>query len=482
MSAAAPDLALPHNLEAEQALLGAILVNAEALDVVDGICDADDFAEPLHRTVFAEAKAMRGRGSGTVSYPLLVAALGSSLAGAELAPGVTAQAYLARLVAEATTVVNAPDYAREIADQAARRSLVATAYRILDQLGTGTASTAETGAVAAEAIEALDRVLQARSRTATPRVSLRVAAADALGGVEQAMRRGTGLAGASWGIPALDKATLGLCPGELVVVAGRPGMGKTALATAIALKTAKAGNGVYDVSLEMTAAPIALRALCAEASAFGDPIPYKDAAKGFPDAAPEMREAMLARLAEAELAIAGRPIEIEQEAGLTLSQIAARARHAAKTLERRGAALKVVIVDHLGLVRASDRYSGSRVNEVSEISAGLKVLAKSLDVCVVALCQLNRQVEARDDKRPKLSDLRDSGSIEQDADVVIGLYREAYYLGQRADLDAEALNRLAAAEKRLEAHVLKQRMGDVTTVHLYCDIATNVVDQLRGPE
>jgi replicative DNA helicase len=472
-AALAPDaFVMPVNIDVEQALLGAILQNAEALDRVDGLVAEADFYDDVHRLIFAEAKALRNRGNGASGYRLLLGALGSH---ADMRLGeIDLREYLARLLGNATTVVNAPDYAREVADTAARRRMAAAAFRVLDQIAGGTASTVDTNELAAEAIDALDQIVQSRARTSTPRLSMGEASDEALASVQTARNSGSKLAGATWGIPAIDRDTLGLVPGELVIVAGRPGMGKTAFATAVASKTANAGNGVYLVSLEMTAAPIALRALCAVATDSGRPIAYLAAGKGLVD------DEQFERLLRAEAHLAKLPIEIEQEAGLTLSQIAARARHVRKQLERAGHRLDVVIIDHLGLIRSSDRYSGSKVNEVGEITAGLKVLAKNLGVCIVALCQLNRAVEGREDKRPQLSDLRDSGTIEQDADVVIGLFREAYYLGKKSDPSDEEIMRLAAVRTRLEARILKQRMGSETTLHLYCDVATNVVDELRG--
>ena len=189
----------------------------------------------------------------------------------------------------------------------------------------------------------------------------------------------------------------------------------------------------------------------------------------FPDADAE-------RVVLAAREFASLSIEIDEQPALTVSQIAARARKHAQWLERQGRTLDLVVVDHMHLVRASDRYSGNRVNEITEISAGLKALAKELNVPVVALAQLSRAVEARDDKRPMLSDLRDSGAIEQDADLILFVYREAYYLERAsADLGKEELRiaRLAEVTNRLEAIIAKQRNGPVCTVPLFFNAASN---------
>jgi replicative DNA helicase len=151
-------------------------------------------------------------------------------------------------------------------------------------------------------------------------------------------------------------------------------------------------------------------------------------------------------------------------------------------LERKGLTLSTVIVDHIGHVRASDRYRGNRVAEVTEISAGLKALAKELDVGVLALCQLNRQLENRDDKRPQLSDLRDSGALEQDADAVLFVFREAYYLERLTcedpDENGKRVARLYEVQNRLEVILAKQRNGPIGTVELFCDVAANAARDL----
>ncbi|WP_156635495.1 DnaB-like helicase C-terminal domain-containing protein [Methylobacterium sp. Leaf123] len=145
------------------------------------------------------------------------------------------------------------------------------------------------------------------------------------------------------------------------------------------------------------------------------------------------------------------------------------------TAERQGQPLAALIVDHIGLIRPSKRYSGNRVQEMTEISSGLKGLAKELSVPVLGLSQLSRDVERREDKRPVLSDLRDSGSIEQDADVVLGIFREAYYLQNKPNLTDDEINRLARAQNILEIEILKQRGGPTTRIECFADLACNVL-------
>jgi replicative DNA helicase len=257
-----------------------------------------------------------------------------------------------------------------------------------------------------------------------------------------------------------------------------PGMGKTALALCIARATAAAGEPTYFQSLEMGDVSLSDRNLADVAFDARRPIPYYDVANG------QLSDAQAERIIEAARLQRDIPLQIDPAPGLTVSQIAARVRRHRQNLERKGLRLGPVIVDHMHIVAASKRYSGNRTNEVGEISAALKALAKELDVPVIALAQLSRGVENRDDKRPNMADLRDSGSIEQDADTIIFVYREAYYLerstGANAAQEALRIDRLIDVKDQLEAIVAKQRNGPTGTVHLFCNIACNAVRDLEG--
>jgi replicative DNA helicase len=198
--------------------------------------------------------------------------------------------------------------------------------------------------------------------------------------------------------------------------------------------------------------------------------PYFDMARG--KVSIEQAEAVI----EATRSMAALPIRIDPQGGLTVAQIAARARRHKQRLEREDKTLDLLVVDHLHIIRPSSRYSGNRVAEITEISGGLKALAKELNVPLVALAQLSRHVEGRDDKRPMLSDLRDSGSLEQDADVIIFLYRPAYYLQSPISdpaKDQARIARLAEVKNVLEANIAKQRNGPIGPVNLFFDSASN---------
>jgi len=260
--------------------------------------------------------------------------------------------------------------------------------------------------------------------------------------------------GQSTGLYALDKRLAGLFRGDLIVLAGRPSMGKTTLATQISRNVARRGK-VHFASLDMSKDGLAIRALSAATFDTPTPTPYFNLRNG----APNVDRSLLARLASTR----PRALVIDDRAAQSLAQLEASAR----ATRRRLKGLDLIVVDYLQLMRAV--RSDGRVNEVSEISAGLKAIAKRLDVPVLALSQLSRGVEGRENKRPTLSDLRDSGAIEQDADVVLGVYRESYY-HERAEPDAGDVLRWRewdlkrrSLAREIEVITLKQRMGPIGT-------------------
>jgi replicative DNA helicase len=253
-------------------------------------------------------------------------------------------------------------------------------------------------------------------------------------------------------------------------------MGKTALALCVARATSAANEATLFFSLEMGGVSLSDRQLADAAYDHRHKIPYYDIANG------TVSDAQAQRLIDAARVQRDWPLTIDPAPGLTVSQITARARKHKQMLERQGKRLGPVIVDHMHIVRPSNRYSGARVNEVGEISAALKGLAKDLDVPVIALAQLSRALESREDKRPSMADLRDSGAIEQDADTIIFVYREAYYLERETapnqEREATRIDRLLDSKDQLEAIVAKQRNGPTGTVKLFCDIACNAVRDL----
>jgi replicative DNA helicase len=462
----------PHCIELEQALLGAILLNNEAFCRVSDFLEPWHFFEPLHQKLFKIASDLIR--AGKVVTPITL----KSFLPADIdVAGLTINQYIARLAAEATTVINAADYGGNIFDLAAKRSLVEIGEAIVNA---GYEETVESDPrrIAAGAIEELDGIVTLRADARVARVEIGAAAEEAVRRMSEAMQNPGRLQGLTWGLADIDKLTSGLEPGLLYYMAGRPGMGKTGVALSSSLRAAKAGHSVLFFSLEMTGVSIATRALADLCYDAADPIEYTRIRKG------EVSDAQAQRIVDAERCLKTLPFIIEQQPALTSSQLLARARKAQQSHLRKGRTLDLVVVDHIHIMQPSDRYKGTRVSELTEISASLKALAKELGLPVLALAQLLRAVEGREDKRPQLSDLRDSGSLEQDADVVIFLYREEYYLQLAAGDDAAARDkkyaRLHEVRNVLQFMIAKQRNGETGIKTVFFDAACNHIDDLKG--
>ncbi|WP_051380510.1 replicative DNA helicase [Bradyrhizobium sp. WSM1743] len=459
-------------IEVEQALLGAILCHPEGLGFAERHVMADDFIEATHRELFA--RFLQAREQGRAINHQLARAFLADFGEAPLVDGMNVNQYVARLYAEATGLLNVADFARTVREMADQRRLAAISEQIADDVRRG----ADVRAATLDAIDALDAVAAQSDGAAVRQVSLREANQISLERMQFAIQNPGLLPGLSWGLKSLDEKTGGLKAGELLVLAGRPGMGKTALGVCIARNVARAGDPVFFSSLEMGAVSLSDRSLADGAYQRCRPIPYYAIANG----ALSSQEAE--RVIEAARVQRDWPLKIDPAPGLTISQIAGRARRYSQALARQGKRLGLIVVDHLHIAKPSNRYAGARVNEVGEISAALKALAKELDVPVLALAQLSRKVEERDDKRPNMADLRDSGSIEQDADAIIFVYREAYYLEREtaatAEKEAARIDRLIDVKHDLETIIAKQRNGPTGTVKLFCDIGCNAVRDLEG--
>jgi replicative DNA helicase len=457
----------PQNIELEQALLGSILINNDALHRVSDFLEPRHFAEPIHSRIFQACGELIC--AGKTATPLtLKTLLPAAIDGTDL----TASKYLARLAAEATSVIMVEDYGREIRELAARRAIIATGEDIIDAgYDTGRLNAR---LVASGGIERLDEIVAVDGRAHATRFEIGRAADDVITHVADLIQN-PGRRAITWGLRELDKTAPVLKPGHLVVLAGRPGMGKSAVALASMLRAARNGFRVLFFSLEMTAQALANRAIADLCYDPRQPISYFDLERG------DVIDADWDRIEDARRLLHSVPFIIEEQPAVTVSQIAARARKEKQRLERQGATLDGIVVDHIHIMAATNRYAGSRVHEVSEISAGLKALAKELRVPVLALAQLNRAVEGRDNKRPQLSDLRDSGSLEQDADAVIFAYRPEYYLDKPCDDPGEEVvrrERLSEVQHKLELNVAKQRNGPTGTVVVRFDAASNHIDNL----
>ncbi|WP_315769003.1 replicative DNA helicase [Bradyrhizobium sp. SZCCHNR2012] len=453
---------LPHSIDAEQQLLGAVLLSADALDCVEDLVTADDFYEPLHRFLFAQF--IKGKTEGRrITLGLAQALLAEEVKNADLG-GLTVSQYLARMAAEATTIVNAPDFARLIAEYADRR-------RLVDVAGSLAAATKSSdsgpAALATDCIEQLDAIAARYNAGHVAPVSAAVSSERSVERMQSAMANTGKITGVTTGVRLLDEQLNGWQRGNFIILAGRPGMGKSGLIISSARQSAERGTSVLLFSLEMTAEDVTDRMLADAVYRSRAPIPYSDIGRG------RLTDVQADRVRAAQKDFRQLSIRIDPQGGLSAAQIAARARKHKHLLERQGRSLDLVIVDHLHIMRASNRYAGNRVAEVTEISSALKALAKELNAPVVALAQLSRQVENRDDRRPTMADLRDSGSLEQDADAILFVYREGYYLQQAAGDDAS--ERLAQVRRKVEVHVAKHRGGPTGRIDLFFDIASNAV-------
>ncbi|MFH1557723.1 MAG: DnaB-like helicase C-terminal domain-containing protein [Pseudomonadota bacterium] len=450
----------PSSIDAEQAVLGAIFVNNEAFARVASIIRPEYFFEPIHSRIFELCSdAIQ---DGRAATPITIRSRFPD--GVDVC-GLTPIQYMARLMADATTVVNAPDYALLVRDKWAARRIMEVSGEASESLGS---HEADPKSAIATLLHDLDTIRAELDHRRSARQSIAGCVSDVLERIDL-IKDGRIPTGASTGLRDLDAAIGGLQPGRLVVIAGRPGMGKTITGANFARATAQAGNGCAVFSLEMPSEEIAARILSDHAYTEDIVTTSRQIFEGTLDAR------QMKRIEGAAHDITRLPLLIDSSPSLTVSEICARSRSAADELRRGGVELKVIVIDYLKFVKASDRYRGNRVYEVGEITAGLKALAKDLGICVVLLAQLNRNVEQRADKRPELSDLRESGDIEADADIVLLLFREAYYLQDKAAHDQEAAAKLQSCMNLLEIIVAKCRMGSTGTVEVFCHPGASVL-------
>ena len=441
--------------------MGAILVNNDAFYRVSDFLEPKHFFEPLHQTIYETAGSLIRMGK--VATPVT---LKTFLPADTDIGGMTVGQYLARLAAEATTIINAQDYGRTVYDLSLRRDLI----RIGEDM-VNVAFDAPVDFAPRAQIEDAERQLYELAETGRydggfQRFSQALTTAVDL--AAKAFQRDGKLSGIATGLRDLDNKMGGLQHSDLIIVAGRPGMGKTALATNIAYNIAKAhraevqpdgtmksinGGIVGFFSCEMSAEQLATRILAEQTSIASSMIRRGG-----------ISEADFEKIRDYSIELQSLPLYVDETGGLSISQLTARARRL-----KRQKGLDMIVIDYIQLLQGSGKKSDNRVQEVTEITTSLKALAKELNVPIIALSQLSRQVENRDDKRPQLADLRESGSIEQDADVVIFVYREEYYLQNKeprpgtpeyanwqADMDR--------AHGKAEIIIGKQRHGPTGTV------------------
>lgn len=460
---------LPRNIEAEQALLGALLANNKAYEKVSEFLRAEHFSDPIHVKVFDVMARLiqKGHVADVITLKNYFEQEGSlnEVGGAK---------YLVKLADSATPLTNAEYYAQFIYDKYLRRELIATGFDIVND-----ASKEDIDSDASAQIEAAEKRLFELSNQGDINggfVDFSDALISSLGHIEEAYQKDGKISGLPTALDALDNKTGGLNNSDLIIIAGRPAMGKTALATNMAYNVAEymmhakdldeKSKGVAFFSLEMSADQLATRILSTVTQTNGHKMRTG-----------ELDNAEFTRIAAAVRELEKLPLYIDDTPGLNINTIRTRARRL-----KRNKGLGLIVIDYIQLIMGtgSKKTEGNRVQELSEISRGLKILAKELNVPVIALSQLNRGVEQRDDKRPVMSDLRESGSIEQDADIVMFVYRENYYIQneepqQKASETPEHLQkRIEEWEARVRATanigeviIGKQRHGPTGTVQLF---------------
>lgn len=460
----------PHSHEAEQALLGALLHNNMAFERIAEFLKPEHFSDPTHGRIYEAISILLSRGH--IADPITLKEYfdrDNSLA------DVGGGHYLAKLAGSFISIINTEDYGRKIYDFYLRRQLIDIGENIVND-----SHTYDLDVSAIQQIEMAEKKLFDLATVGVQERGLQSfssALKHALISAEIAYKRDSHIVGVTTGFKKLDEYLGGFHPSDLIILAGRPSMGKTALATNLAFNAARAslekkeGAAVAFFSLEMSAEQLANRLLGQEAGLSSDLIRRGDIGKSdFP------------RLVEVSNRLNALPFFIDDTPALSVATLRTRARRL-----MRQESLGMIVIDYLQLLSGGGKKSAeNRVLELSEITRGLKALAKELNVPIIALSQLSRSVEQRDDKRPQLADLRESGSIEQDADLVMFIYREEYYLERKKptggdDKIAEWERTKAAVANIAELIVAKQRHGPIGTVQLHFEGRLTKFSDLADP-
>lgn len=452
---------LPHNEEAEQALLGALLVDNRAYEKIADFLKADHFYMPVHQRIFMAVIQFIDRGQ--TASPVTLKGYFEKDADLKDTGG---GAYLADLAGSIVSIINVADYGQTIYELYMRRQLIELGEEVVNESYDLKLETS-----AQDTIEMAETKLFSLAESGDTKggfVTLRDSVLVSIDIAEKAFKTKGNVTGVTTGLRDMDKQLGGLHPSDLVILAGRPSMGKTALATNLAYNAAKRyadtggkeGGRVGFFSLEMSSDQLATRILADCANISGHAIKRGD-----------IKQEDFQKFVAASQQLSRVPLFIDDSAALTIGGVRTRARRL-----KRQHGLEMLVVDYLQLLRGSGsrQSEANRVQEVSEITRGLKAIAKELNIPVLALSQLSRSVESREDKRPMLSDLRESGSIEQDADVVMFVYREEYYLSRaEPEIGTEKYQkwqeRMAQAHSIGECIIAKARHGPIGTVRMHFD-------------
>ena len=445
---------LPSNIEAEQSLIGSVLVNNDIIDEISNIVNAGKFFDPVHRKIYEVIENLNNK--GMIANPITLKNYFENDSGLAEVGGVD---YLVKLTRFSSSIKQAIDYAKLIHEMYVKRELIMISDGISDQAKDD--QTDKTGENIIEDAEKSLFDLAERGNFSQTFLKFNQAIDQTIEMATLAMKSDQGIVGVPTGLTDLDEKLGGLHRSDLVIIAGRPSMGKTALATNIAYYAAKSmqenneKGSVAFFSLEMSSEQLSTRILSEQARISSHEIRTGKAT-----------EETLNRYIETSRNIYDLPLFIDETPAIAISTLSNRARRIKRLF-----GLKLIVVDYIQLMRTNSNRMDGRVQEISEITQGLKALAKELNVPVVALSQLSRAVEQRDDKKPQLSDLRESGSIEQDADVVVFVYREQYYLEKKEPKQgsiehAEWQSKMSDIHGHAELIVGKHRHGSTGVVHV----------------
>ncbi len=481
---AAPQPSVPRNVEAEAALLGALMIDNRLAEDIQMKLRPDHFFEPLHGRIYESILKLIDR--NMIASPVTLRPLFEA---DEEMKELGGPAYLAQLTGSGAAIIGARDFAGQVYDLALLRALIGVGREMVESALDTSEDVDPKGQIEA-AESALYRVAEEGGGEGSVK-SFAQATRLAIQMAEKALNTGGGLSGVTTGLDSVNAKTGGLHHSDLLILAGRPGMGKTSLATNIAFNAAQrlirdiedgiapeksVGAAVAFFSLEMSSDQLATRILSEQSG-----ISSENLRMG------KISQQDFRNLARAAADLENLPLYIDDTPGLTIAALRTRARRL-----KRQRNIGFIVIDYLQLLTGSGKAGdGNRVQEISEISRGLKTLAKELNVPVLALSQLSRAVEQREDKRPQLSDLRESGSIEQDADIVLFVYREDYYLAAKQPSDdhsdfAKWQEDMARAYGLAELIVAKQRHGATGKVKLKFESRitrfSDYVEEGYGPE
>lgn len=461
---------LPVDISMEQTFLGSCLLNNAIMDRVVDFLHPEHFANELHADMYEHM--VEKFNHNKIFTPMSMKALIENRV--ELPEDTNAGVYLAHLAAQGTPPKVAEGYARGITDYWVRRQVIQTtadgqqqAYNLAENTGS-------------EIIDQIQHTLSGLSgfnETGEDLMNISDGMAQALEMVALAMADDNPISGITTGIDSLDRALGGLKDGQLIIIAGRPAMGKSALALKIATAAAQDNKTAAIFSIEMAADELALRAASDIMSDDPNTFTYFDAGNG------DLTQYQYNALRRGADVVNNLPIFISDRGGSTVESVRMETRRLNRKIAPDGRKIDLIVIDYLQLMHMGKFYKGNRVQEISDMTSSLKRLAKEMGIPIVVLSQLNRGLEQRENKRPMLSDLRDSGAIEQDADTVIFVYRDHYYLKdqepKKVSDQADWMSELKACEFMMEIILAKQRRGPTKTLRVECKLPTNTIRDFK---